>query len=222
MESLKIKDLFLRASQNIRKLGLTFETAFFDENYGAIRQYPSRLVKSVMRMVVESAKKGTNTASMAMLSISRYLKGLHRTQEEVQGSLSEVTGSLKFQAYFLSPFIAGIISTMAVIIIQILQRLAEQTAALGMGAGGASIGLFGSMSNGNMAISPFEFILVVSIYMIESCFLLAFLMNGIEQGEDPTGRKYMTGWILVTGFIVYAVSTAISLMVFGPVTTGII
>jgi hypothetical protein len=223
MESLKIKELFMRASQNIRGLGMTFEAAFFDEQSGAIRHYPSRLIKSVMRTVVESTKKGVKTASMAMLSISRYLKGLHRTQEDVRGSLSEVTGSLKFQAYFLGPFIAGIISTMAIIIIQILQRLGEQTANLGMSAGSiGNVGFFGMISSGNMAVTPFEFILVVSIYMIESCFLLAFLMNGIEQGEDPIGRQYMTGWILVTGFIVYAVSVAASLNVFGPITAGLI
>ncbi|MBI5061850.1 MAG: hypothetical protein HZB67_06095 [Candidatus Aenigmarchaeota archaeon] len=218
METLKIKELFKQASMNIKKMGMTFHQAFFDEQYGAIKYYPSRLVKSVMRTITESAKRGVKTASMAMLSISRYLRGLHKTQEDVRASLSDVTGSLRFQAYFLSPFIAGIISSMAVIIIQILQRLGEQTSSLGVAGVG---GILGGITEG-MGISPFEFILVVGIYVIESCFLLAMLLNGIERGEDNIGRNYLIGWMLVTSIIVYVVSVSISMMIFTPLITGMI
>ncbi len=217
METMKIKELFQHASMNIKKLGMTFHQAFFDEQYGAVRYYPSRLIKSVMRTVTESAKKGVKTAAMAMLSISRYLRGLHKTQEDVRASLSDVTGSLRFQAYFLSPFIAGIISTMAIMIIQILQKLGEQTSSVGI----AGTSILGNIAMG-MAITPFEFIMVVGIYVIESCFLLALLLNGIERGEDATGRKYLTGWLLITSIIVYVVSVSISSVVFTPMLSGMI
>jgi hypothetical protein len=90
----------------MKMLGFTFGQAFFDKEYGAIRYYPSRLIKSIMKTVVESTKKGVGTASVAMLSISKYLKGLHDTQEEVQENLSDTLNSLKFQSYFLTPLIS--------------------------------------------------------------------------------------------------------------------
>src|SRR3989338_4643616 len=100
IQNLKIKDLFGRALKNMKMLGLTFQQSFFDKEYGAIRFYPSKLIKSIMRTVVESTKKGVKTASVAMLSISKYLKGLHDTQEDVKEELNDTLSSLKFQSYF--------------------------------------------------------------------------------------------------------------------------
>ena len=115
----------------MKMMGFTFSQAFFDKEYGAIRYYPSKMIKSIMRTVVESSKKGVTTASLAMLSISRYLKGLHDTQEEVQEQLNDTLNSLKFQSYFLSPMISGIVVTLAVIIMRILLQIGKKVADFG-------------------------------------------------------------------------------------------
>ena len=153
-----------------------------------------------------------------MISISRYLKGIHRTQEQVKDSMNEVASSLRFQAYLLSPLIAGIISTMAIIMIDILKSLSIKAPAMGSVAG---TGFFGIGAE-NMGISPFQFILVVGIYLIESLILLSYLMNGIENGEDPIGRQYLTGYVLMIGVIVFAITVFVTLNIFTPLVTGVV
>ena len=212
MENLKIKEMFQRALTNMKTLGLTFSQAFFDKAYGAIRYYPSRLIKSVMRTVVESSQRGVQTAAVSMISVSAYLKGLHQTQEEVVDELNDTINSLKFQAYFLSPMISGIIVTMAIMMIRILEQLASKVGTFQF----ATVPLFAQISN--MSITPFQFILVVGIYLIETCFILGMFISEIESGDDPITRQSVTGRTLLAGFIVFSISLFISLWIFGPLT----
>jgi len=210
IQNLKIKELFSRALKNMRTLGFTFSQAFFDKEYGAIRYYPSKLIKSIMNTVVESSKKGVRTASLAMLSISRYMKGLHDTQEDVQEQLSDTLNSLKFQAYFLSPLISGVVVTLAVIIMRILRQIGDKVTDLG------SVNVPFLASFGAVQITAFEFIMIVSIYLIETAFILSMFINSIESGQDDIGRQHITGSALLVGYVVFAACMLATLALFGP------
>jgi hypothetical protein len=219
MEGLKIQDLFQRAAFNMQRFAMTFEQAFFDPKQGALIFYPSLLIRSVVRAVIEAARKGVRNASAAMLAISQYLRGLHATQMQVQEALSDVTSSLRFQAYALTPLISGVVATMAVMIIRILQELAAKTAALGPGAGFAGVS---PLVSANLAITPFQFIIVVSIFLVESLALLSYLMSGIEAGEDAIGRGELTGWMLTIGTVTYIITTIITLAIFTPLSVAVV
>ncbi|MBI2583209.1 MAG: hypothetical protein HYW25_00950 [Candidatus Aenigmarchaeota archaeon] len=215
MEGLKIRELFLRAAQNMQKFSMTFEQAFFDKEQGAIRFYPSTLIESVMKAITEAAKKGPANAGTAMLSISRYLKDLHNTQEYVQRSMHGVTNSIKFQAYVLTPLISGVIATMAIVIIRILGQLQLQQSAI---SGFASLPVGGSFAFGELVITPFQFIVVVSIFVAQSLFLYGYLLSGVEVGEDPIRRSEILSGMFFVSPIVYAAISVISLLIFGPLT----
>ncbi len=215
IKNLKIKDFFGRALNNMKLLGFTFSKAFFDENYGAVKYYPSKLIKSVMKAVIESSRKGVTIASNAMLSVSRYLKDLHTTQEEIKESLNDTLGSLKFQAFFLTPMISGTVATLAIIIIRILKQLGEQAPSFGGG-----VPMLAQFQNIN--ITPFQFIMVVSIYMIETSFILAMFINAIENGEDPIGRQNTTGYTLIIGFVVFAACLLLTLTLFSPLISAVV
>ena len=216
IQNLRIKEFFSRALKNMKMLGFTFSQAFFDKEYGAIRYYPSKLIKSIMRTVVESTKKGVNTASVAMLSISKYLKGLHDTQEEVQESLNDTLSSLKFQSYFLSPLICGIVTTLAIIIMRILREIGEKVTDLG------SVNVPFLASFGQVRITAFEFILIVTIYLIETAFILAMFINSIESGEDQIGQQNIAGYSLIIGFVVFSACMLGTLVLFEPLISGIV
>lgn len=214
IKNLKIKTLFEKALKNINMLGFTFQQAFFDEKAGALRLYPSKMIKSVMKTIIESSRKGVSTASIAMITVSRYLKNIHDTQEEVKESLNDTLSSLKFQAYFLSPLIAGIVSTLAIVIINILRGLSGQAELLD--TAGALGGLFGGVP-----ITPFEFLFVVGIYVIESAIILGMFVNSIENGEDKIGERNTIGYSLIIGFVIFAVAFFMTLLVFGPLVTTV-
>lgn len=209
-KNLKIKDLFLRAMTNIKSMGMTFRQAFFDKSYGAVLFYPSRLVKSVMKTVIESADRGAKTASLTMISVSQYLKGIHATQEQINDELSDPVSSMKFQLFFLSPMISGVVITLTVIIIGILSQLTSKTSALPIGS---FIPLLGEIK-----ITPFEFIIVVGIYLVENIFILSFFVNGIENGPDTIGRQNTTAYALIIGYTVFAITLFLTLSIFSPLT----
>jgi hypothetical protein len=215
IKNLKIKNLFERAMKNIRIFGFTFQQAFFDEKQGALRLYPSKLIKSVMRTVVESSKKGVSVASIAMLTVSRYLKNLHQTQEDVKENLNDTLSSLKFQAYFLSPLISGIVTTLAIIIIRILRSLSEQSQNLG-----GTVMVYFDMFK-DIPITPFEFVMIVGVYMIETSFILGMFINSIENGEDKIGQQNITGYALIIGFVIFMACLFLTLMIFGPLATAV-
>ncbi len=209
-KNLRIKDMFLRALSNIKSMGMTFRQSFFDKTYGAILFYPSRLVRSVMKTVVESADRGAKTASLTMIAVSRYLKGIHATQEQINDELSDPVSSMKFQLFFLSPMISGVVITLTVIIIGILNQLTSKTSSL-------PIGTFIPFLS-EIKITPFEFIIVVGIYLVENIFVLSYFVNGIENGIDTVGRQSTTGYALIIGYAVFVVTLFVTLSVFSPLT----
>jgi Flp pilus assembly protein TadB len=211
--SLKTRDLFQRTLNNMKTLGMTFSDALFDKIYGAIRFYPSKMIKTVMRIVAESSIKGVMTASAAMLSVSKYLKDIHKTQEEVRDELSDTLSSMRFQAFLLSPLICGVVVTLAIIIIKIMGELSQTIA-------GTSITL--PFLNMTGVITPFQFVFVVAIYLVETSFILSMFINGIENGEDPIGRQSMTASSLIFGFIVFVITLIVTMLIFGPLITAVI
>jgi Flp pilus assembly protein TadB len=211
--SLKTRDLFQRTLNNMKTLGMTFSDALFDKIYGAIRFYPSKMIKTVMRIVAESSIKGVMTASAAMFSVSKYLKDIHKTQEEVRDELSDTLSSMRFQAFLLSPLICGVVVTLAIIIIKIMGELSQTIA-------GTSITL--PFSNMASVITPFQFVFVVAIYLVETSFILSMFINGIENGEDPIGRQSMTASSLIFGFIVFVITLIVTMLIFGPLITAVI
>jgi hypothetical protein len=210
IENLKIKELYLRALKNMKNMGMTLEQAFFDRDYGAVRYYPSKLIKSVMKTVVESSKKGVQTAAMTMVSVSTYLKGLHLTQEEVKEELNDTLNSLKFQVYFLSPFISGIIATLAIMIMNILKQLSVKVMAMPSGQSMPFLSLLGDMH-----VTPFQFVLIVGIYVIETCLILSMFINDIESGSDRVGFQQTAGFALVIGYVFFVLCLAATSMMFG-------
>ncbi|MBI4175623.1 MAG: hypothetical protein HY518_00310, partial [Candidatus Aenigmarchaeota archaeon] len=53
-------------------------------------------------------------------------------------------------------------------------------------------------------------------YLIETSFILAGFINGIESGQDPTGRDYSRGHILWDSFVDFVISLFVTLQIFTP------
>src|SRR3989338_1312532 len=223
LKGMKISDLFANSAQNMRKFGLTFEQSLFDKNSGAIWYYPSRLIQSIMKAIIESTKKGMAAASDAMVSISQYLKGVHDVKEDVAEILGEITTSMRFLGTFLAPMVAGVTITMAVVIIQILTIMGSQIAALAQSSDGEQsfTGLQGGflsaafLPGNKLPIGPAEFQLIVGIYMLETVLIISVFVNKIEYGEDAIGLRSTIAWSAMIAVFIYALSWAVTYSMFG-------
>jgi len=226
MKNLEISKMFEIASLNMKKFGYTFEQAFFDEEVGVIWQYPSKLIESVMRTVIESSKKGITSTGESMLVISNYLKNIKELKEEVSNVLGETISSIKFVAMFLSPIISGVTVTMAIIILKILTSLGsslENIMGASSGVGSAQgLMMVPWVMGGAPAISPSLFQLIVGIYMVQISIILAIFLNRIEYGDDAIGIRQTIWVFLLIAIVIYLISWSVTNSMFGTSITSLL
>jgi hypothetical protein len=219
LKGLTIAELFTRTSDNMKKFGYTFEQAMFDPTVGAVWFFPSRLIRSIMMTILESGKKGMAAASDAMLTIAAYLRGVHAVKEEVTEVLGETLSSMKFLAMLLTPMVAGVTITMAVVIIQILVDLGSQLSTLTQAGAdmptGTNLFVLPWLQGGGISITPAMFQLIVGIYMLEIAVILAMFLNRIEFGEDAVGLRSELGKTVLIAMAVYAFSWLLTFAIFG-------
>jgi hypothetical protein len=165
-----------------------------------------------MRVVADASRRGVQVAAMTMLNISKYLRSIHIAQERIKDMLSDVLSSLRFQGFFLTPLVAGVIVTIATIIIRILSYVSKTAAGLETQTylGGLPF-VFGKIG-----ITPGAFQLICSLYFIESTLLVAKFVNTIENGEDKIGFQENALRMLFFGSITYFLSFLITLLIFAP------
>jgi len=219
LQGMEISSFYSRILNNIKTLGTTFENAIFSKEYGAVWDYPSEIIRSVMKIIVEASRKSLIAASTSMLTISKYLKRMDSIEEKIKDIMSETVTSMKFLGMFLSPLVAGITVGMAVIILSVITLLSFQIATLGGSATGAEIPssatfLLG-LWKGGASVGPDMFQLVLGIYIIETTVLLGMFINGLENGEDKISELNLTGKMLILAVGIYTFTLFIIYSVFG-------
>lgn len=221
---LSISALFKKVLDNVRQGQLSFEAAFFDRKYGAVWDYPSKLIINVMHIIVEATKKGVRIAANSALAISRYIRQIHSIDEELRDMLSETTTSMRFMSAFLGPMIAGVTVTMAGVMMLIFKQLGASVASLqGTSIPGFSQLLIGGWGEAINAMPMTVFQLVVGIYLIEVIYLLSILAVGVESGPDDVVQMRNTAaWSLLVGMLVYTFSLVITWSIFGRSIASII
>ncbi len=195
-------EFFTVAEKNITKLGMGLEQALFDPKVGAIASFPSKVIESSMKVLAESIKKGPRIAAQALLSMSRYIKEIHRVEERLKDLMADVISSMNAQIKFLTPAIAGIVIGITSMISTILTRLSAQ---LGQFASqGEQVGGFADLLDiFGIGIPTFHFQVVVGLYIIQISFILTVLASGIENGSDKLGERYELGKNLINSTLLY-------------------
>lgn len=207
--------LIEKIMDNINYKSMTFERAIFDEEEGAIRYFPSKLIHSVMKAVTDASKKGTKISSEVMISISKYLSDIHRTQETIMDRFSEILSGMKMQAQILLPLICAIMSVITYMMIQMMNTL--HVALEGLQRNGALTGYTGLLLMfQKVNIAPAEFQLSIGIYAIETIIILSWFMNGIIRGTDKVSLDDSIGKNLLIGGLLYIIISIVALMMFMP------
>lgn len=222
---LEISELFRTASRNIEEMGMTFEEAVFNEKYGALYKFPSQMIQTVMKAILESSEKGTHMAAMAMNTISRYLDNIHRTQEQLNDLMEETTTTIEMLAYLLAPIVSGVAVGMSQTIITAMFKLSQsfqetqQTLPGGNASTGTQFG--GVLGSVETAIQPELLQFVVGIYLIQLLYILGTFYMKITEGENLTYRNMFVGKILISGMFFYTITLLIVSLLFGGVVSGI-
>jgi len=212
LQGTKSGKFFEIVNSNIKHIGMGVKEAIFNKKIGALIYFPSNIIDSSMRVLVESIKKGPKIAARALVNISRYIKEIHRVNERLKDLMADIISSMKSQISFLAPVISGIvvgITSMVTSIIGKLSRYMSQIVTEGTETGmPAFIGLF------NEGIAAYYFQIIVGIYIVEIVYILTILVNGIENGSDKLNERYLLGKNLVKSVLLYSFISFVILIVF--------
>ena len=220
MEGTTSGEFFQVAERNMVKLGMGLEQAIFDPKVGALQSFPSKVITSSMKVMTESLRKGPRIAAQSLLSMSRYIKEIHRVEERLRDLMADVIASMKSQIVFLTPAIAGIVIGITSMISTILTKLSAQLHCFA--AQGQNVGNFGDLVTiFGLGVPTYYFQLVVGIYVVQIIYLLTSLTSGIENGADPLGERHALGKYLTKSTLSYCIIAALVMLLFNFFATTI-
>jgi len=202
-KGLMSEDFFMRVNYNIRQMGMSVEKAIFDSNKGAIIYYPSDLIATSMRILVESAKKGLQVAAISMMSISEYVRNIHKINARLRDMLAEVVSDMKSNMSFLAPLLSGVVVGLAAMITAILTRLNLPELQGETAAGFGNIGTVLDIFEVAKMIPPYFLQIIIGIYLIQIVFILTRALVTINSGEDKLERTNKTGKNLTKSIMLY-------------------
>ncbi len=219
-------NFFSIVSSNIRNLGMNIKEAVFNKKNGAILYYPSSLIESSMKVLVESSMKGPQIVARSLTSISNYIKRIHEVNERLRDLLADIVASMKAQISFLAPVIAGIVVGIASMIVNIIGKLGDMLAKVSAeGEGAESLGNLGdiaSIFNIKDVIPSYFFQLVVGIYVVEIVFILTKLSNSIENGVDRLGEEDSLARNMIRSIFIYIIVSLIVILIFNALAATIL
>jgi len=216
-------DFFARVNYNIRQLGMSVEKAIFDSRRGALLRYPSDLIATSMKILIESSKKGLNIAAVSLMSISEYIKNIQKITTRLKDMLAEIVSDMKSNMTFLAPLLSGIVVGLALMITTILNKL--DLANLSGGDAGTLTNFQNVLGIFELTkiIPPYYLAIAIGIYLIQIIFILTKTLVTIDSGEDKLEMTHKIGMNLKKGiglFFIVSFLTIIALFILSSVVLG--
>ena len=202
------EDFFRRVNYNIKQNGMNVERAIFDSRRGAINYYPSDLIATSMRILIESSKKGLKVAAISLMSISQYVKNIQKITNRLRDLLAEIISDMKSNMTFLAPLLSGIVVGLAAMITAILMKL--NIAELGTTGSVGGFQNILSIFELTKMIPPYYLQIAIGIYLIQITFILTRTLVTIDSGVDKLENTNKIGKNLKTGITLYFVVALLS------------
>ncbi len=210
---------------NLRSRGMDLKDAVFDTKVGAAYIYPSPTIRSILKLVVDSAKKSPSVVADALMTISRYLSNMHKISERLRDLLADTIASMQMQASFFIALISAIVISLSVLISQVLSRFEdvykqfENVATSDVNIASAS-GL-GSLLDAEKAIPLYQLQIMVGIYVITVVIILSYLLSNIINGSDEIEARWAIAKNLFISTSIYAAVTFIASAFFSELAFSI-
>ncbi|MAG10768.1 hypothetical protein CMI44_00445 [Candidatus Pacearchaeota archaeon] len=209
-KGLRTEDFFRRVNYNIRQMGMSVETALFDKNRGALNYYPSDLIATSMKILIEASKKGLKIAAISLMSISQYVKNIQKITDRLRDMLANIISDMKSNMTFLAPLLSGIVVGLSAMIISILNQFnifeIGGEGAIGLGNIGAILQIFDITK----MIPPYYLQIVVGIYLIEIIYILTGTLVSIDSGEDKLEKMNKSGANFTRGILLYSLTAFVA------------
>jgi len=227
-KSLISKSIFGKAIDNIRILGFNLNSALFDESYGALKNNPSTIINSAMRLMVDSVQLGVSVAAKTLMSYSMQLRNTDEVTKTLKDLISGITGTLNSMAKFIAPIVLGITTGLQKIVISTLTSISnsgalQEVSSAIEGVGSAIGGTVNTSSIEGMATidpatiaqlaSSTTFLIIVAIYVIEIVIIITYFTTMIEE-DNIVLAKLKIARTLPIAIILFILTTIFTNMLF--------
>lgn len=186
--------LFGKTIDNIALLGMPLEAAVFDPAFGALRDNPSAIIRTSMKLLVDSVQLGVNVAARTMISLSMQLANMEQVTKTLATLVSDVTSSMKTISVFIAPVVLGVTTILQKIVVVTIAGIAESSVTQQtVGAVGGSLGgtftetqvtgLINPEVLGQIA-TPTEFTFMIALYIIEIVLIMTYFTTKIQEDND--------------------------------------
>lgn len=216
---LRTEDFFKRVNYNIRQMGMGVEQAIFDRNRGALIYYPSDLIATSMKVLVESSKKGLKIAAISLMSISEYVRNIQKITERLRDMLAEVISDMKSNMTFLAPLLSGVVVGLAAMITAILNKLNLASLSGSDFSGVGNLDTILEIFNLVNMIPPYYLQIAIGIYLVQIIFILTGTLVTINSGEDRLEKTNRTGKNLTKGILIYFITALAATLALFVLTT---
>ena len=217
---------FKIVNENIQQMGMSLENALFNKKRGAVIFYPSQLIATSMKVLIESVKKGLRVAATSLMSISEYVKNIRKIDVRLNDLLADILSDMKSNMTFLAPLLSGIIVGLSGMITTILTTLGDTfdsatTGSSGM-AGLGGMGALNTIFNVELMMSTYWLQIIVGLYLIEIVFILTITLVTIKSGKDELQTTSEIGKNLKKAMIFYFIVAAFTILVLSLIGGAVI
>ena len=230
-KSLIAKNIFEKTINNIRVLGLNLNSSLFDPNYGALKNNPSTIINSAMRLMVDSVQLGVSVAAKTLMSYSIQLRNTDEVAKTLKNLIESITQTLTSMAKFIAPIVLGITTALQKVVISTLTSVSNSGAlsdmqesvnniSKGVNSLGGSLNVSSVSSMGQIdptviakMASSTTFLIIVAIYIIEIVIIIIYFTTMIEQ-DNITLTKLRIAKTLPISIIIFILTTIFANMIF--------
>lgn len=200
-KSLIAKKVFQKILDNITNMGLTLDEAIFNPNFGALKNLPSDILQSGMKIMVDSVSLGTNVASKSLIGLAVQLRNSEKIDIMLRQLLEDVTSMLGTVSTYIAPVVIGVVASLQQVVSSSFANSCSSSSALNSSATQttttSNLGPLSSMGSSNFgnflcptgkaapSLSPVFFILIMGIYVIEAAVILTYFNSQIEDSNNP-------------------------------------
>jgi len=207
IRDLEIKELFIEASKKMKYFGLSLNKAFFDEKLGVLRDVPSKLIKIVIKSLIDLADKSSYIISKTLESSAKFLNDAKDVNKFTDEILNDITSEMKVTVLIFAPLTAGIIVGLISMIVLTFSSFGESLTGLKeIFKGREYSSAFESFSwllniNKNLPLPYFQ--IVVGLYMIEVVSMISYFLGELKYGEDEISKIKDTSKYLLKSLLIY-------------------
>jgi flagellar biosynthesis protein FliQ len=188
------KRIFGRTVENIELMGLPLEGAIFDPIYGSMKGIPSKVLKTAMRLLVDSVSLGVEVASRTLMSLSLQMENMDKVNKSLKDMVSDVSTTMQTMALFIGPIVLGItvalqkvvMMTLAGVVADPVLTESQALEAGSIGIGGANIQQMFQLTVTEFQkfATPLVFLIIISIYVMEIVIVMIYFTTKVQEDND--------------------------------------